>query len=72
MNLMLLISLFYRRGTIKFREVRFAQDHTASENHISNVRPDLFDLNSHDISRSILRLVQWFSAGDDFIPGGHW
>ena len=69
---MLLISLFYRRGTIKFREVRLAQDHTASENHISNVRPDLFDLNTHDISCSILPLVQWFSAGDDFIPGGHW
>ena len=57
--LMLLISLFYRRPTIKFREVRLAQDHTASENHINNVRPDLFDLNTHDISCSILRRRQW-------------
>ena len=65
--LMLLISLFYRRPTIKFREVRLAQDHTASENHINNVRPDLFDLNTHDISwvfrsnRSGLTLLMWFS-----------
>lgn len=63
-NLMLLIFLFYGKGTIKFSKVNNLPEVTQlCEYHHSNLRPARPD--------PILPLAQWFSRQGDFAHGGH-